>query len=74
MKVIEGSFGKQAPSDLSQRLREMADEVDSGQITGVIVGYVYEGDYNFLWGTNLGEAVILSAMLQQLSIDNMRFP
>ncbi len=74
MKLIEGNFGKQAPSDLSQRLREMADEVDNGQITGVIMGYVYEGDYNFLWGTSLSEAVVLAAMLQQLSIDHMRLP
>ena len=72
MKVIEGSFGKQAPSDLSQRLREMADEVDNGQITSAIIGYVYEGNYNFLWGASLAESIILAALLQQTSIDNMR--
>ncbi len=72
MRVIEGSFGKQAPSDLSQRLREMADEVDNGKITSAIIGYVYEGNYNFLWGASLSDSIILAALLQQTSIDNMR--
>jgi alkanesulfonate monooxygenase SsuD/methylene tetrahydromethanopterin reductase-like flavin-dependent oxidoreductase (luciferase family) len=72
MKVIEGSFGKQAPSDLSQRLRELADEVDEGLITGMIVGFVHEGNYSFLWGASLSESLILAALLQQTSIDNMR--
>ncbi len=72
MKVIEGKFGKHAPSDLSQRLREMADAVDEGKITAAVIGYVYEENYHFLWGASLAESILLSALLQQTSIDNMR--
>ena len=72
MKVIEGSFGKQAPADLSQRLREIADEVDKGLVTSAIIGYVRDENYHFLWGASLHESIILAALLQQTSIDNMR--
>ena len=72
MKVIEGGFGRQAPSDLSQRLREMADEVDKGKITSAIVGCVRDDNYHFLWGASPAESIVLAALLQQISIDNMR--
>ena len=72
MKVIEGSFGKQAPTDLPQRLRELAEAADAGHVESAIVGYVYDGNYNFLWGASLSESIILAAMLQQTSIDNMK--
>ena len=72
MKVIEGGFGKQAPSDLSQRLREIADAVDEGRIPSMVMGYTCDGEYAFLWGASLHDSIILSALLQQSSIDNMK--
>ena len=72
MRVIEGGFGRQAPDDLSERLREMADEVDDGDINGMVVAYVYKGNYSFVFGTSLAESILLATLLQQQSIDRMR--
>jgi hypothetical protein len=72
MKVIDGGFGKQVPDDLSKRLREMADEVDKGDITGMVVAYICDGDYSFIFGTSLSESIVLSTLLKQSSIDRMR--
>jgi hypothetical protein len=72
MEVINGRFGKQVPDDLSKRLREMADEVDKGYITGMIVAYIGDGDYSFIFGTSLSESILLAALMQQESIDRMR--
>jgi hypothetical protein len=72
MKVIDGGFGKHAPDDLSERLREMADEVDEGEITGMIVAYVHKGNYSFMFGTSLSESILLATLMQQESIDRMR--
>jgi hypothetical protein len=72
MEVIDGRFGKQVPDDLSQRLRELADEVDKGYITGMVIAYTGDGEYSFMFGTSLSESILLAALMQQESIDRMR--
>jgi len=72
MEVIDGRFGKQVPDDLSQRLRELADEVDKGYITGMVIAYIGDAEYSFVFGTSLSESIVLSTLLHQSSIDRMR--
>ena len=72
MEVIDGGFGKHAPDDLADELRELADAVDSGDISGMIIAYVRKGEYLFTFATSLSEAVLLAALMQQQSIDRMR--
>jgi hypothetical protein len=72
MKVIDGGFGKQAPDDLADELRQLADAVDRGDISGMIMAYVYKGDYSFAFGTSKAESILLAALMQQQSIDRMR--
>lgn len=72
MKVIEGGFGRQAPLDLAQRLRELADSVEAGDTSAAIIGYICDGEYRFLWGASLLDSMTLATLMQQTSIDNMR--
>lgn len=72
MKVIDGGFNKSTPDDLSGELRQMADDVDSGDISGMIVAYIHKGNFSFVFGTSLANSVLLAALLQQQSIDRMR--
>ena len=72
MKVIEGGFGNRAPSDLANVLREMADAVDRGEITGLVAAYVHNDEYLFTYGTSMSQAVVLSSMLQDQSIQRMK--
>lgn len=72
MKVIEGGFGSRAPSDLANTLREMADAVERGNITALVAAYVENDEYLFTYGTSMTEAVVLSSMLQDQSIQRMK--
>ena len=40
MKVIEGTFAHRAPEGLSTTLRDLADRVDAGQVTDMVIAYV----------------------------------
>lgn len=72
MKVIEGGFGNRAPADLANALREMADAVDRGEITALVAAYVENDEYLFTYGTSMTQAVVLSSMLQDQSIQRMK--
>jgi hypothetical protein len=72
MKVIEGGFGNKAPSDLANVLREMADSVERGDITALVAAYVENGEYLFTYGASMSQAVVLSSMLQDQSIQRMK--
>lgn len=72
MKVIDGGFGKQAPSDLSQQLRDLADAVDRKEITGLVAAYVENDEYSFMFATNLEEAIVLTTLLQQRNVERMK--
>lgn len=71
--LVEAKFGKRAPSDLAQTLRELADRVDRDEITEMIAIYVGgEGDYEFMWGASLFNSVGMSAMLHDDALRRMR--
>jgi hypothetical protein len=61
-----------APSDLSQILRDIADQVDRGEITDFVGAYCMNGAYDFLYGASLHSSIVLAAMLQHTCIDRMR--
>lgn len=55
--------GPRAPTDLSRQLRELADSVDRGEITELIAAYPMKGEYEFLYGASLRDALTLSILL-----------
>jgi hypothetical protein len=71
MKVIEGSFGKQPPTDLAVRLRELADAAEKGEITSMVAAYIEGDSYSFMWAASLEKAVVLTALLQQRNYARM---
>ena len=71
MKLIEGNFGRQAPSDLSAQLREIADAVDAGEVTGLVAAFVDNDEYSFLFGASLSEAIVLTTLLQSRNVGRM---
>ncbi len=60
------------PDDLPGRLRELADWVEKGIVTQMVLGFAVEGEYEFLWPSSLHDSVVLCSMMQQQAIDNMR--
>ena len=60
------------PSDLAERLRELADQVDAGRLTDAIVAYVSDGNYDFIYGASLHQCIVLSSLLNQNCIDRTR--
>lgn len=70
LRVIDG--GDRPPPDLSARLREMADQVDAGQITGMVIACVFDDSYQFTYADSLHDCLVMAAMLQQNCLDRMR--
>ena len=60
------------PDDFPKLLRDLADSVERGNITGMVVAYSNSGEYKFCYPSNLHDSVVLAAMLQQNCIDRMR--
>jgi hypothetical protein len=71
MKLIEGSFGKQAPADLSMHLRDLADAVDRGEITSLIAAFVQDDNYEFMFAASRQEAIVLTTLMQHRNIERM---
>jgi hypothetical protein len=69
MNVVEI---KKAPSGLAHSLRELADKVDAGAVTDVVLARVEHGNYEFLYAASLASCVVMAALLQQSCIDRMR--
>lgn len=70
LTVIAGKFGKQAPSDLAQRLRDLADAVDRGECVELVACYVQDDEYQFLYGASMMNSIGMAAMLQQRALLN----
>lgn len=65
-------FGKQPVPGLAADLRRMADAVDRGEITDLVVIFVENDCYCYLWAASLFDSVGLTAMGHQQAIDRMR--
>ena len=74
LNVIEGGFGKTAAqdSDLSKCLREVADAVDRGEVTELIMAFVKGDNYVFAYNAPLAGAVVLASMMQANCLDRMK--
>lgn len=60
------------PPDLPARLRRMADDVEAGLVTAMVVAYVYEGRYEFLWPSSRADSVLLTALAHASALERMR--
>jgi len=60
------------PTDLPARLRGMADDVESGRVTAMVVGYVSDGCYEFLWPSSMNDSLIIATLAQASAIDRLR--
>lgn len=60
------------PPDLPVQLRQMAEDVESGRVTAMIVGYVRDDRYAFLWPSSLTESLTIATLAQASALDRMR--
>jgi hypothetical protein len=60
------------PPDLPARLREMADDVEAGRITAMIVGYVCDDCYEFLWPSSMTDSLTIATLAQASALDRLR--
>lgn len=74
LKVINAKFGDRAPADLAPTLRQIADQIDRGEIGDFIAIYTEgnDGSFSNIWATSLFNAVALSAMLHSDALRRMR--
>ncbi len=72
MNVIEGSFGRKAPDDLSLRLRELADLVDAGEVKDVIICYIHDNNYTFQLAASMSDQLVMANIMHQKILDSFR--
>lgn len=72
MEIVKPAFGPQAPKDLSQKLRAIADAVDRGEIVDFVGAYIEGGNYCFLYGSSLQTELILSTLVHANCIQRFR--
>lgn len=60
------------PDDLPEILRSLANEVESGAITDMVIGYVANGDYKFLWPSSLVDSLVLCDLAHSMALDRMQ--
>ena len=72
--VIKGVFTRKAPDDLAEKLRAIADAVDTGEVVDFVAAYVSttESMYRFVLADPAHDCVVLSSLLHDSSIRNMR--
>lgn len=63
---------KRPPSDLAQRLRELADAAEAGALTELVAIYVRDDTYGFVFGASRFNSIGMAAMLQDEAIREMR--
>jgi hypothetical protein len=60
------------PPDLPGRLRQLADDVEAGRVTEMAVGYVCEGEYEFLWPSSLVDSLTITTLMKASALDRFR--
>lgn len=72
MTLVELKPPSPLPPDLPAQLRALADRVETGLVTEMVIGWVERGDYSFLWPSSLNDSLILATLLQATAIDKYR--
>lgn len=60
------------PADPPDRLRQLADDVESGRVTSLVAAYVLDDNHVFLWPLPLSLSLILATLLQSTAVDRFR--
>lgn len=63
---------KRPPSDLAAVLRDMADRVDAGAITEMLVVRVENGSYEFMYGASLADSIVMASLLLHSCVERMK--
>lgn len=60
------------PADLPATLRRLADDVEAGKVTAMVVGYVCDDTYQFLWPSSLTDSMTITTLMQACALDRFR--
>lgn len=64
---------KQAlPHDLPRMLRELAEGIERGTITEMVVVYVEDDNYRFMWPSGLHNSLVLTTLAQHSAIERLK--
>lgn len=71
-EITQVKFGKQPTPGLAEDLRRMADAVDRGEVTDVVMCFIEGGCYCYLWAASRFDSAGMTAMAHQQALDRMR--
>ena len=70
--IVEFKAPPRAPPDLADKLRGWADQVEAGEITGLVLAYLCNDNYEFIYADSLINCLIMADMLHDNCLDRMR--
>lgn len=70
--VVELPRQQKLPDDLPELLRKLADRVEAGTVTDMVVAYVEDDHYEYLWPSPLDDSLIICTLAQARAIDRYR--
>lgn len=71
MKVLEGNFSAGVPPDVPFKLRKLADDIEAGDVEGVVVAYALRDDYKFIIGAKSEKSVVLGTLLKTIIVERV---
>ena len=60
------------PDDTASQLRDLAERVEKGEITELVIALVSDDVFEFLFPSSLTESLVLANLLHQKCIDRFR--
>lgn len=58
--------------DAAEKLRELADLADRGEVTSMVVAYAGPNGYSFVWPSSLTDSLVLSNLVHDQALKRMR--
>jgi hypothetical protein len=61
------------PSDMPMHLNQLLTDIESGAVSGLLIASVKNGCFEFVFGTSIHEALILSSLLHSRCLSKFNF-
>lgn len=71
-EIVALNPGPRCAPDLPGILRDLADSIERGDVTGMVFAYIDRGDYITSNSASLSESLVLATLLQAAMLEKFR--
>lgn len=70
--IVAVQFGRRAPDDLPAILRDLADAAERGEVKGMVMAAIKDGEYDIGFSASLEDSLVLATLLHTRAVDRFR--